>query len=53
MRFEPAIPKIYQQTKILFQVNQLNGSTYHKNLTCCYYTRQRRWIIQIWQFKNA
>lgn len=33
MRFEPAIPKIYQQTKILFQVNQLNGSAYHKNLT--------------------
>jgi hypothetical protein len=33
MRFDPQIPNIYQQTKILFQINHLNGSEYIKNVT--------------------
>ncbi len=33
MRFDPQIPIIYQQTKILFQINHLNGSEYIKNVT--------------------
>ncbi len=33
MKFDPQIPNIYQQTKILFQINHLNGSEYNKNVT--------------------
>jgi hypothetical protein len=33
MRFDPHIPNIYQQMKILFQINHLNGSGYNKNVT--------------------
>jgi hypothetical protein len=33
MKFDPQIPNIYQQTKILFQINHLNGSGYDKKVT--------------------
>jgi hypothetical protein len=33
MRFNPQIPIMYQQTKILFQINHLNGTEYIKNVT--------------------
>ena len=33
LQFDPQIPNIYQQTKILFQINHLNGSAYIKNVT--------------------
>ncbi len=33
MQFEPKNPVIYYQTKILFKINNLNGSEYVKNIT--------------------
>ncbi|MGN6350068.1 MAG: hypothetical protein ACTHL3_01245 [Candidatus Nitrosocosmicus sp.] len=33
MQFEPTAPIAYKQTKILFQINHLNGSSYLSNLS--------------------
>ncbi|MGN6823275.1 MAG: hypothetical protein ACTHJ7_10975, partial [Candidatus Nitrosocosmicus sp.] len=33
MQFEPMAPIAYKQTKILFQINHLNGSSYLSNLS--------------------